>query len=456
MNSILKPGVAALAAVAALTMPALAEAVPLTLAKARELAAHNEQVQEADLEVDAARDTKAAAFTKFLPQISASAGAFVADRPLVRMSTTGGNLPVYNGNPATLPAATQFAYLPSNTIEAGKRGAGLGLIAMQPLFAGGRIVNGYRLAQAGIDAAEEKRAMARRDAVAQAEERYWQLLAFSDKRSTLDAYVTSLAALERQVDQSLRGGLTTRNDLLKVRLEQQKVSVERERIDRGIALAKRDLARHLGLADGIDLELTDSLAPPETLAGLAARRGGVARRPEARLLAASARAEHLQASIQRGEMLPSISVGGALLHSDISGLGANSNAIAFGMISIPLTGIWENAHTSASRDKRAQAADLHLNEAGRQFALEADRTWDDLEVALRATAVAESAVEQADVNLKDETQRFAQGVSTLSDVLDAETLRQRALNQRIEARQDYWVKRAAFLRAVGEETGNNS
>ena len=54
------------------------------------------------------------------------------------------------------------------------------------------------------------------DAVAQAEERYWQLLAFSDKRRTHDAYDTSLAALERQVDQLLRGRLSTCNDLLKV------------------------------------------------------------------------------------------------------------------------------------------------------------------------------------------------------------------------------------------------
>lgn len=85
------------------------------------------------------------------------------------------------------------------------------------------------------------------------------------------------------------------------------------------------------------------------------------------------------------------------------------------------------------------------------IALEIEKSWDDLHAAWRAAEVEEAAVEQAEVNLREENDRCTSGIVTLSDLLEAEVLLHQAQDDRIEARREYWLKRSAYLRAIGRE-----
>ena len=71
--------------------------------------------------------------------------------------------------------------------------------------------------------------------------------------------------------------------------------------------------------------------------------------------------------------------------------------------------------------------------------------------AWRESEVADLAVEQAEVNIKEETDKHTNGLVTLSDVLDAQVSQRGALDRRTDARSDYWLKRFAYLRAAGRE-----
>ncbi len=121
---------------------------------------------------------------------------------------------------------------------------------MQPLYAGGRIVNGNRLATLGLDVARDDAVLARRDALAQTEEKYWRLVELAEKERTLAAFERLLEALEKQAIDAVEAGLVTRNDSLKVALERQRAEVDRLRLESGVRLTARDLRRHLGLPEG--------------------------------------------------------------------------------------------------------------------------------------------------------------------------------------------------------------
>ena len=95
-------------------------------------------------------------------------------------------------------------------------------------------------------------------------------------------------------------------------------------------------------------------------------------------------------------------------------------------------------------------ARTRLADARRLVAIEIEKAWADLEAAYRAAQVAEAAIEQAEVNLREERDRYDNGFVTLSDLLEAEVLLHQAQDQRIEARRDDWLARSAYLRAVGE------
>lgn len=414
---------------------------------------HNSSVRAARLEIEAAQETRKAAFTKYFPNVSTVAVGLVAAKPLVELKNPGGNLPVYNGDLSTLPTATEFAYMPPSTINAAQRLSIFVIQAVQPVYVGGRVVNGNRLAALGEDIARYQESLARRDAVAQTEEKYWRIQVLGEKRRTLDAAMALLEGLQKEVADAERAGLITRNDRLKVVLQRSELEANQQRLDNALRLSARDLRHHVGLPDGPELVLSDPLTAPQDPTSLQVQRErGIDRRTEIRLLESAVRAERLQTDLKRGEMLPSVSVGAAALRVDVQGLGGSAfNGVFFGLASVPISGIWEGWHEVASRRRHEEQAKQKLADVRELLALEIQNAWDELQAAWNAAAVTEEAVAQAEVNLEEASDRHRNGLVTLSDVLDAQVKLRQAQNARTDAWAENRLKHAAYLRAVGQE-----
>ena len=454
-----KPGVKTTVVVGALLWMFLSGSTVLategayTLAQCQDLALQNNaQIQESKLEIEAAQETREATYTKYYPQVSAAAAGVLAAKPLAEIHTSSGNLPVYDGNAANLAAATQYAYMPSSTMSIAEHATVFSLMAVQPLYMGGRVRNGNRLAEVGVRVANDKAVLARRDALAQTEEKYWRLVTLAEKLRTLEAYEKLLTSLQKQVNDGLAAGLLTRNDQLKVTLKRSEAAVDRRRLESGLRLSARDLRQHIGLPEGDSIALADGLAAPLDPTPLAEERQGAAsKRPELHLLEGALRAEQLQTALKRGEMLPSLSVGAGVFRADISGMPGSTNALIFGMLNVPLSELWEGKHATASQHRRELIAEKKLSDTRELVTLEIDKTWSDLLIAWDAAQVSGEAIAQADVNLNEESDRYQGGLITFSDVLEAQVLRQQALEHQVDARGDYWLKRSAYLRAVARE-----
>lgn len=426
---------------------------PLSLERCRALARANAaEVREAKYEEESAVQTRHSAFTKLLPQVSATAGAMKAMDPLVDAGTgSSSNLPVYDGNPANLGGATQFAFVPPISVRAGGEASVALIDVRQTLFAGGRVVNGNRLASLGVEVAGTRRTLAERDAAARAEEKYWTLSGLAQTRRTIDAYDTLLGSLQRQVEDAVRNGVAGRNDLLKVALERSRLRVHRAELDNGARLAARDLRRHLGMEDDTVLTLSDTLRVPEDPRDLEGRRAGaVDRRRESKLLAKGVEAERLQGMIDAGAMLPVVAVGVSADRGDVEGLGSFDDVIVYGVASFAITEAWGGWHDASARRARMHAAEVRESDSRRLLALEIEKGWGDLEASWIACAASEDALAQADENYAVESDRRRSGIGSLSDLLEAQALRQKTVEELVAARRDYWLRRSAYLRASGE------
>ncbi|NCQ19308.1 MAG: TolC family protein, partial [Ignavibacteria bacterium] len=110
----------------------------LTREESKQLALQNNaKSKNSKLEIEASRQIKKSAFTNYFPNVSAGGFMWNAKKSLIEMGMQGGDLPVYDGDPANLGSATQFAYFPSSTIGLLKKGT-IGYInAIQPIFTGG-------------------------------------------------------------------------------------------------------------------------------------------------------------------------------------------------------------------------------------------------------------------------------------------------------------------------------
>ena len=192
----------------------------LTLAESKRLALQNNGLlKNSALETEAAEQVRQAAFTRYFPTISASGFRFDAQKYLMETTTEGGNLPVYDGNPANLATASQFAYFPSTTTGLLKSGTTGMINVVQPIYAGGRIVNGNKLASLGLDASEYQTRLSRNDVLLKTEEQYWLIVSLDEKLRTIQKYESFLDSLLRRVEDAYASGFVMKNDVLKVKLK---------------------------------------------------------------------------------------------------------------------------------------------------------------------------------------------------------------------------------------------
>ena len=143
-----------------------ADSVSLTLGQCISIASGgNTGVKNAHLDYLSAEMQRREALSYYFPQASVSALGFHALDPLLRVEYADLLGASDAANTITGYLGTMADRLGINTYyENLSHGFGIGVTLMQPLYAGGKIVTGYRLASLGVEAASLNAAMARRAA----------------------------------------------------------------------------------------------------------------------------------------------------------------------------------------------------------------------------------------------------------------------------------------------------
>ncbi|MDM7925236.1 MAG: TolC family protein [bacterium] len=429
--------------------PAAADS--LTLEESKRIALRNNcEAVNSRLEADAAKQVRWEAFTKFFPAVSAGGLRFESQRNLFEFSTPGGNLPVYDGNPANLAHPAQFAYFPGMNMGMFKTGTFGTLTAVQPVFAGGRILNGNRLAALGSRVGKHQTRLSESRVVRETEERYWRVVSLDEKMKTLRAYEALLVRLEAQVEDAWASGVVMKNDVLKVRLRKNEILLNRSKLENGGKLARLAFCQYVGIPYDSALCLRDTMAaagPPQAL--FVDDSAAVARRPEYRLLEESVRAEKLRTLMKLGEYLPQAGIGVSAASAKMDGGRERTVRMAFGTATVPISGWWEAAHAMKERRIRERIAQNSFEENRELLRLQIRKAWYDLADAYRQALLAEEVVVQAEENLAVNQDSYDNGLCTVSDLLEAQAMLQQALDRRTDGRAAYWLARTDYLQATG-------
>jgi len=423
----------------------------LTLDESKQLALQNNaKVKNGALEMQASQQTSRAAFTRYFPSISATGAMFEAQKNMMEISTQGGNLPVYDGNLANLRTATQFAYMPAATMGLMKSGTFGVLTAVQPIFAGGRIWNGNRLASLGEDVSEQKNRLAQNEVLLKTEEQYWMLVSLNEKTKTIQRYEDFLNSLLAQVEDAYKSGLVSRNDMLKVKVKRSEILLNKSKLENGRKLATMAFCQHVGIPYDSTLRLVDSLSVDGSPQAFSVDHIGALRnRSEYRLLQASIRAEELQSNMKLGEYLPQAGIGVSGMYMKLDESKDRTLGMVFGTVSIPISGWWEASHTLQERSVKEQIAQNTMKDNAELLLLQMQKAWQDLTDAYKQIHLSEEAKSQADENLKVNQDSYNNGMSNLSDLLEAQAFEQNMNDQLIDAKAEYRKDLVAYLQATG-------
>lgn len=401
--------------------------------------ARNVTLENARLDVLAAEQVKRQAFTKYFPTVSATALGYRALNPMFEygigdIDNAQVRQDLYNlwseyGGSIGIPPSISLA----------EKGTAVAATAMQPLYAGGRIVNGNRLAQLGVEAAQLQQELSQEKVLMSVEESYWLVVSLYEKRHTVLQALDFLDTLGRDVLTAEEAGLVTRNDHLKVALKRDEMRSNLLKVENGIQLATMALCQLSGIEYSPTLQLTDTVAtePSDIDVRIAE---AVARRKESRLLALNVQAEQLKKKMIVGEAMPQLAIGVGASYGNLIVDRYSANGLAFATLQVPLTDWWATTHKAKEQEIRIQQAENSSRDLTEKMALETEQAIHNVQEAQAQVALAESTLYDAKENLESVLTNYEAGLVPVSELLEARTLYSQAQDQFTEARIDLTLK----------------
>ena len=235
----------------ALSCTITASAQTYTLQQLKDSALQNNiAIRNAKHSIDAAQQQRKEAFTKYFPSVSGTGLWFNANKG---MAQTELNLSeqispeLGMALAQSLPAEALAALGNPISISMMKNGTIAGVTAVQPIFAGGQIINGNKLAKVGEDVSRLQLQLSENEVEKQTEQYYWHLVSLQEKMKTIEAVEALLADIYKDVDVAVRAGVAMRNDLLQVQLRQNEVESQKVKLQNGIGILRLLFAQYCGL-----------------------------------------------------------------------------------------------------------------------------------------------------------------------------------------------------------------
>lgn len=439
--------------VALITSATVYSQTTLTLEQSKALALENNMaVKNSALEAEAAKEIKKNAYTNYFPKVSANVLGFQAINPLIEYKMEGGNLPVYDGNPVNLPAATQFAYFPGMELSMMQRSAIGVLNIAQPLYTGGKINTGNKLAQLNVEVKEHQRKLSENEVSLKTEQQYWQLISLQEKQKTLEKYELLLKDIRKQVDDAYAAGLIIKNDVLKVQIKQSELEANKSKLLNGKKLATMQFCQTIGIPFDETLVLQDAIDISQNpLAYHTEHSSALNTRTEYKLLEKSVEAARLQTRMKEGNHTPTVAVGLAGYHMNMleSGTKNYTNGLAYVSVSIPISDWWGGSHSVKEHKLKQKIAQNSFDDTKGLLNLQVEKTWTDVSESWQQISIMQETALQAEENLKVSQTGYDSGIVTLSDLLEAQALVTQTTDKLIEAQTQYKLAVTTYLQVTG-------
>lgn len=420
----------ALAITAAITVRAASNDSIYTLEQCVALALqHSSEAAIAKNNVSAAVELSREAFTKYFPEIDASGFAFWANHHVLEYNVL-------------------------DLIELGiiKKGRVASVQAMQPIFVGGQIVNGNKLAKVGEEVARLRRTQTDDELRLTTETLYWKLATLKATRHTLEAALVTLDSLDRQVQAAVDAGIVLMNDKLKVELKKNSYKADLVDLDNGILLVKMLLGQYVGLGTQGNIDIVAEVpqdTPQLPFELFIPTQNALPQTVDYQLLTKNVEAKKLEKRLELGKNLPSVAVGAGWFYHNLLEQNHNFGMVLIG-VNIPITSWWGGSHALKRKSLELENAKLQLNDLSEKLQIQMQDKWNNFTAAHRKMEIESEGIAQSKENLRLNRMYYEAGMSTITDLLEAETSYTQSTDRFIAAYGEYCVARAAYLIATGQ------
>lgn len=400
-----------------------------SLSRCKELALENNAAAKtSQRNLEAAAETRKEAFTKYFPEISAGGSWFKTNTDIIKYDV--------------------LDYFTLGIIDKGKDA---GVWALQPVYMGGRIVNGNKLAKVGEEAAQIRRQQTNDEILLQTEALYWQLVTLKATRGTVESAITMLDSLAAQANVAVETGVMMPNEALKVDIQRNKYLSDMVDLDNGISLVKMLLAQQIGLGNDAPIDICEDV-PEETPAYPSSMHvSSTTALPDTydyQLLQKNVEAKSLEKKMEQGNYLPSVAVGAGWFYHDVFDQDHNFGGVMV-TVTVPISGWWGGSHAIKRKNLELENARTEMSDLSRKLEIDMADKWDNVTAAHNKMRIAAESIRQSKENLRLNRAYYEAGMSTITDLLDAQTLYRQAQSDYISAYGVFRMSQSQYLDAIG-------
>ena len=395
-----------------------------TLEECRQMALEqNAKMKVAANKTQMAKQEKREATTNFFPTITLTGGAMKADDGLIQM-----------------PMGEQSMKL----LDEGMFG---GAIVTMPIFAGGQIYHGNKLAKLGMELSELQLRQTQNEVTLTVDQYYWNIVVLNEKLKTLQHVSALLEKICSDAKAAVDAGIKNRNDLLQVELRKNETQSAVIDIQNNIAICKMLLAQYIGTdMNSFDVQtaVSTELRSPEHL--YVNHNERLETTIEYQLLSKAVDASKLEKRLNTGQFLPTVALQGGYLYNDFMGPSQNSFV---GMLNVSIPISWKAPFSVRKYKLRHQNAVTEFNNGSEQLMIRMQKAQIDLSNAYQQALIALNSIEQSEENLRLNEQYYKAGTSGMSDLLEAQQLYQQSRDKYAEAYSKYEISKTEYLQATG-------
>ncbi len=458
----------------------------------------NRDLQMGKLRVEKAKSEHQAAFTHYLPKLTARGAFFYNGRNvellneeqkkhLENLGTATSEslnnnpilqraiLDIISKNPALAPTFLSLAKDGSAALSAGLNQLGSSLVSdlemdthtvylgaltlTQPLFMGGKVYAYNKATRLAAELAQSQEETTRRDVVVSTDKAYWQVISLVNKQKLATHYRDLLKKLESDIEKMLAEGVATKSELLSVRVKVNEAEMSLAKVDDGLYLSRMLLCQLCGLPLDSKIRLVEEESEdfhPTPYTGTTSVETAYAQRPELHSLDLGVQIYGQKVNIARSSYMPQVALMGNFVVSNPSLYNGFEKKFGWNWnVGITLSfPIWDwNETTYKVRAAKAEYREQQekMRDVREKIEMQVAQAVAKVRESNKRLTMAEGNLERAEENLRYANLGFQEGVITVSQVLEAQTAWMSARSTRLDAKIDVQLADLNLRRVLGTE-----
>lgn len=460
----------------------------LSLDSCRALAiSNNKDLLISHEKINAAHYQKKAAFTNYLPEISAT-GAYIRNQKEISLlnndqkhalnnigtSVNAGFQELAQAASELLPDLAPIISSLGNSMVDPLNGVGNSLVdalrtdtrniyagtvtLTQPIYMGGKIRAYNKITQYAEELARQQHNAGLQEVIMNTDQTYWTIISLINKKKLAEGYLELLQKMDSDLEKMIAEGVATKADGLSVKVKVNEAEMTLTKVNDGVSLAKMLLCQLCGLNLTTPITLEDENIDniPVIIPTTGFDMNAVyANRPEIRSLELGTQIYKQKVNITRAEHLPSVALMGNYMVTNPGLTNGFENKFrgmwnVGVMVQIPIWHWGEGMYKVKNAKSEARIAQYQLEDTREKIELQVNQSAFKVNEAMKKLVMTDRNMEKADENLRYAELGFREGVIPASNVLEAHTAWLSAHSDKIDAQIDVKLTEIYLLKATGK------